>query len=111
MSLIPRTLRPVPPVRVARIGELAVVHSIESFTFTSGHPLRAANCMFCHMIIGGDQVAIIGLAGLAGDACDCGAIIGDVYLIHAAHFPVDPDKITVALRRAHSCTQYHPVHR
>lgn len=111
MSLLSRRVRPASPVRVARAGDLAVVNSIEAFTLIPGHPMRGAACMYCHHLIGAERVAVIGLAGLGGDACSCSAIAGDVFLIHARHFPADPDLISRALREAVSCTLYHPVHR
>lgn len=111
MSLLSRTVRRASPGRIARPGDLAVVNSIEAFTLAPGHPLRGATCMFCHQLIGSARIAVIGLAGLGGDACSCSAITSDVFLIHAAHFPVDPDEISAALRKAVSCRIYHPVHR
>jgi hypothetical protein len=96
--------------RAVRDGDLAVVNSIEAFTLAAGHRMRAASCMLCHEAIGGKRVAVIGLAGLAGDACQCGGITGDLFVIHASHFPVDPQVITAALRAGVSCGLSHPVH-
>lgn len=110
MSLFSRTVRPASPTRVARVRDLVVVNSIEAFTLETGHPMRGAQCMLCHHLIGGDRVAIIGLGGLAGEACPCGAIPADLFLIHAAHFPVQPDVISTGLRRALTCRAYHPAH-
>ena len=101
-SAIPRTVR---------VGDLAVVNSIECFTLASGHPLRGAPCLLCRQVIGSARVAVIGVAGLAGDACQCGTVTGDVFLIHAAHFPVPPAQITAALRAGLACESAHPVHR
>lgn len=97
--------------RTAHVGDLAAVNSIESFILARGHQLRGANCVLCRNVIGGYRVAVIGLAGLAGDACRCGAICGDLFLIHAHHFPANPDDIEDALRTAMVCDTAHPAHR
>lgn len=96
--------------RTAHDGDLAVVNSIEAFVFAVEHPMRGALCVFCHLPVGTQKVAVIGLAALADDACDCGAISSDLFLIHAHHFPADPKQIEAVLRRAMSCQLRHPAH-
>jgi hypothetical protein len=108
-EVISRMRRQAVP-RTVWTGDLAVVNSIEAFVLGSGHQLRGACCLLCAQLIGKRKVAIIGLAGLAGDACQCGAVCGDLFLIHAAHFPVDPQVIERALRQGMSCRTYHPAH-
>lgn len=96
--------------RTARTGDLAVVNSVEAFVLETGHRLRAAPCLLCRQLIGGRRVAVVGLAALAGDACHCGAIGSDVFLIHASHFPVDSQHLSMALHRGMDCGLRHPAH-
>ena len=98
-----------PPGQVTEApdGSLAVCHSAESFTLMPGHRMRAAKCLICHLLIGSGQAAVIGVAALAGDACRCGGIVSDLYLIHATHVPMDPDDLAAAIHRGLACPVCH----
>jgi len=95
--------QPDDQLRAVHDGEIAVVHCAEAFLFEPGNRLRAARCLMCGERIGGYPAAIIGVAALAGEACRCGGIVSDVFLIHAAHLPTDPDTLQGAIHRALHC--------
>ena len=98
---------PPAPVDEAIDGALAVCHSAQSFTLAPGHRMRAAKCLICHLLIGAGQAAVIGVAALTGDACRCGGIVSDLYLIHASHVPMDPDALAAAVHRGLACPTCH----
>lgn len=87
-------------VPVAGDGALATLLSIEPFILAPGHPMRGSSCLLCPDCIGGAPATLIGVAGLGGPPCGCGAVTSDVFLSHAAHFPVDPVTLRDALQRA-----------
>lgn len=88
-------------------GHIAIVYCNEPFAFEAGHRMRAANCLICREAIGGQPAAVIGAAALAGEACQCGGIVSDVFLAHAEHFPMDPDALQAAISRGLHCTTQH----
>lgn len=88
-------------------GHVAIVYCNEAFVFEAGHRMRAAPCMICLEMIGGQDATVIGVATLAGDACLCGGIVSDVFLAHAAHFPMPPAELQAAIRRALECSSSH----
>ena len=97
-----------PPAAVAG-DSLTVCQSSQSFTFTAGHRMRAAKCLICHLLIGSGQAALVGVAALAGDACRCGGVVSDLYLIHACHVPLDPDALAAAVHRGLACQTCNPT--
>ena len=100
-----------PPDQVdeAADGSLAVCHSAQSFTLIAGHRMRAAKCLICHLLIGSGQAALVGVAALAGDACRCGGVVSDLFLVHATHMPMDPDDLAAAVHRGLACRACHPA--
>lgn len=99
--------RPVVPPRAAAPGSLAVIHCPEAFTLEPGHRLRAARCLVCRQLIGGQAVTVIGVAALAGEACRCGGVVSDTFLVHAIHMPIGTRQLTAAIHRGLSCGQVH----
>ena len=97
------------PVDEAADGSLAVCHSAQSFTLAPGHRMRAAKCLICHLLIGSGEAALVGVAALAGNACRCGGVVSDLFLIHASHVPMDPDDIAAAVHRGLACPVCHPA--
>lgn len=94
-----RGRRPAPfPVRAAD-GALAKLHCAETFTLDPGHSLRKVPCLICQLPIAGAPATIIGIAVLGGDACICGGIVSDAFLIHAIHLPMTADQISEAIYR------------
>lgn len=100
--MMPPTTPMVAP-NVDNRGQVAIVYCNESFTFDPGHRMRGARCLICREMIGGQPAGIIGAAGLMGDACRCGAITVDVWLIHAAHTPMPAAELHAAIRRGLEC--------
>lgn len=100
---------PPAPVDEALEGSLAVCHSAQSFTLTSGHRMRAAKCLICHLLIGSGQAVLVGVAALAGDACRCGGVVSDLFLVHASHIPMDADDLAGAVHRGLACPVCHPA--
>ena len=100
---------PDAPDTVAADGALAVCHSAQPFTFTAGHRMRAAKCLICHLLIGSGQAALVGVAALAGNACRCGGVVSDLFLIHATHMPMDPGDLAAAVHRGLACPTCHPA--
>lgn len=94
------------PVRAAD-GALAKLHCEQAFTLDPGHSLRKAPCLICQLPIGDAAATIIGLAALAGDACICGGIVSDAFLIHAIHLPMTADQISEAIYRGVKCPVDH----
>lgn len=88
-------------------GGLAVVYCAEAFSFNGGHPMRGSRCLICAQPVGGDLVTVIGVAALAGEACDCSRIVSDVFLLHAAHLPMDPPVLQVAIQLGMTCKRDH----
>ena len=93
--------------RSVATGALAVVHCPEAFTLDPGHRLRAAHCLICRQLIGGQPAAVIGVAALGGEACTCGGVISDVFLIHAVHLPINPTELQTAIHRGIQCPNSH----
>ena len=83
--------------------QVAIVYCNQSFTFDPGHRMRAAHCLICGEMIGGQSVGVIGAAALAGEACRCGGIVSDVFLIHADHMPMPPTELQAAIHRGLEC--------
>lgn len=88
-------------------GHVAIVYCNEAFTFAPGHRMRAARCLVCAQVIGGEDATVIGAAALAGEACRCGGIVSDVFLAHAAHFPMPPAELQSVIRRGLECNNNH----
>ena len=84
-------------------GALAIVCCAEPFLFADGHPMRGAPCLICRQLISGEVVRLIGIAALDGDACICGSVVNDMYLVHEMHIPVDAQLLTAAIERALHC--------
>src|SRR3981189_3718950 len=59
----------IKPPAVAGEFSVAVVQSEVAFVFTAGHRMRAAHCLVCDELIGGEPAVLTGAAGLAGGAC------------------------------------------
>lgn len=104
-----RVPAPPGPVDEAVDGSLAVCHSAQSFTLVPGHRMRAARCLVCHLLIGSGQAALVGVAALAGDACRCGGVVSDLFLVHASHVPMDADDLAAAVHRGLACPTCHPA--
>lgn len=98
----------MPPPRpvVARNGDLVTVHTGDLFTLEPGHRMRAARCVICHQAIGPALAAIIGVAALAGDACNCGSVYSEAFILHAAHLPLTPAQMETVIR--HGTGHHHP---
>jgi len=92
---------------VAAGGQVAVVYCNQSFTFEAGHRMRAARCLVCGYLIGDSPAAVIGAAALVDEACDCGGIVTDAWLIHASHTPMEPDALKSVIRRGLECPHIH----
>ena len=88
-------------------GDLAIVHCGESFTLGPGNRMRASGCPFCAGLIGGEVAAVIGVAALDGDPCTCGALVCDVFIIHASHLPVSGGALQAAITRGINCPSRH----
>lgn len=88
-------------------GQVAIVYCNEAFTFDPGHRMRAAHCLICAEMIGGHSAAVVGAAALAGEACRCGGIVSDVFLVHADHLPMPPAELQAAIRRGLECGANH----
>jgi hypothetical protein len=91
------------PDSVVRDGDIAVLHCSAAFTFAPGNRMRAARCLVCRELIGGQYTTVIGAAALAGDACDCGGVVSDVFLVHADHLPMDAEQLQAAIHRGLHC--------
>lgn len=104
-----RLRRPAAKPRAAADGTLAVLHCPEAFTLAPGHRMRAASCLICGQLIGGQPAAVIGVAALAGEACTCGGVVSDTFLIHAAHLPINSEQLTVAIHRGIKCPNSHEL--
>lgn len=85
-------------------GQVAIVYCNEAFTFDPGHRMRASHCLICSECIGGEPAAVVGAAALMGEACRCGGIVSDVFLVHAAHLPLPPAELQAAIRRGLECS-------
>lgn len=85
-------------------GHVAIVYCNEAFTFDAGHRMRAAHCLICRQCIGGQAAAVVGAAALLGEACECGGIVSDVFLVHASHLPMPPAELQAAIRRGLECS-------
>lgn len=101
--MMPPTTPMVNPV-ITDDGHIGIVYCNEAFTFAPGHRMRAAPCLICQRAIGGEPASVVGAVALCGDACSCGCVTSDVYLTHAAHFPLPPADLETALHRALECT-------
>jgi hypothetical protein len=88
-------------------GSIAIVHCAEAFVFAPGHRMRAAHCLICHALIGNRHASIIGAAALAGDACECGGVVSDLFVIHAGHMPIDRTVLRDAITRGLRCDARH----
>ncbi len=85
-------------------GQVAIVYCNEAFAFGPGHRMRAARCLVCGECIGGQSATVIGAAALAGEACNCGGVVSDVFLAHAGHFPMPPAELQAVIRRGLECS-------
>jgi hypothetical protein len=85
-------------------GQVAIVYCNEAFMFEPGHRMRAARCLICQECIGGQAAAVVGAAALMGEACRCGGIVSDVFLVHADHLPMEPAPLQAAIRRGLECS-------
>lgn len=94
---------PVGPAAVVGDYGVAIVHCAEAFTFVAGHRLRAASCLVCGQLIGGQFATLIGAAALMGDPCTCGGVVSDVFLVHADHLPMDSAELQAAITRGLQC--------
>lgn len=99
--------RPAATPRAAADGALAVLHCAEAFTLAPGHRMRAAHCLICRRLIGGQAATVIGVAALAGEACACGGVVADTFLIHAVHLPIGASQLTAAIHRGIQCPDSH----
>lgn len=88
-------------------GTIIVVRSGYQLQLTASHPMRRARCVICRQPIGDQLATLIGTAALTGVGCACGSVPSDVFIAHAAHFPIDPDELTDTLTRALSCADDH----
>lgn len=95
--------QPMVATNVDELGHIAIVYCNEAFTFDAGHRMRAARCLVCREMIGGQDATVVGAAALTGEACNCGGIVSDVFLAHAGHFPMPPAELQAALRRGLEC--------
>lgn len=75
----------------------------EAVTFEPGHRMRAARCLICRDCIGGTRAVVIAIAPLIGEACPCGGIDSDAWLIHAGHLPMPPAELQTAIKRGLEC--------
>ena len=100
--------RPEPePVRVVNENEVAVMICMEPFILRVSHRDRAAPCLICRKMIGGEPATVLGVAALADPGCECGQVSADVFLMHAGHLPVDRDTLSRAIRRGLECGKIH----
>lgn len=102
--MMPPTHPMVSPV-IDNTGHIAIIYCNQEFTFTPAHPMRRTRCVICRDLIGGQPATVIGAAGLAGDACDCGAVISETFLAHAACFPLPAAELQAALTIALGCSR------
>lgn len=93
--------------RSVATGALAVVYCPEAFTLEPSHRLRAAHCLICRQLIGGQPATVVGVAALAGEACTCGGVVSDVFLLHAVHLPIGDEQLTAAIHRGIQCPNSH----
>jgi len=98
---------PRSPSRLSVPGEIVIVYCAESLVFAPGNPMRDARCLVCQEIIGHRPTAIIGAAALVGVACECGGIASDVFLVHAAHLPLERAALQTAISRGLECGSAH----
>jgi hypothetical protein len=105
---VPEGINLIP--RVAVPHEVAVVYASDTFTFEAGSRMRTAKCLACDQAIGGDPVAVIGVAALDGAPCACGATMSDVYLMHTDHMPLNMATLHAAITRGVECDLYHSSH-
>ena len=104
---MPAGKRPVLAPRAAPEGTMAVVHCGEPFLLDPGHRLRAAPCLVCRKAIGAQAATVIGVAPLAGAACECGALTSDVFLVHYSHLPIRSPQLARAIAAAVQCPRDH----
>jgi hypothetical protein len=97
MSLFRRRRRPVPE---APDGQLVTNIGAAAFTLAPGHPMRSAPCVICRVPVLGHEVTIAGVTALAGQACSCGALPAEQFLMHAGHRPLRPGQLTDAAHHA-----------
>lgn len=99
---------PQPSVRVpqpAGQGTVALICGPDSFLFNPGHRLRAARCLVCGDLIGGQPATIIGAIPLDGEICTCSRIDSDMWLIHASHMPMTVSEIREAVESGLRCDE------
>lgn len=101
--MMPPTTPMVSPV-ITDDWHVGIVYCNESFTFAPGHRMRAASCLICRQTIGGEPASVVGAVALSGEACSCGCVVSDVFLTHAAHFPMPAADLRTALCRGLECT-------
>lgn len=88
-------------------GKLALIHCDEPFTFAPGHPNRSARCPVCRELIADRPAAVIGVAVLDQNPCECGAMDSETLLIHFAHIPISFDELKTAVSGTVKC-RYQP---
>lgn len=86
---------------------VATVGCPESFTLGPAHQMRSAPCLACREPVGGEPVTVIGVAALAGPACECGGVVSDVFLVHASHLPLPQLKLQAMIQHALGCALPH----
>ena len=83
-----------PPVaEIAEDGRVAAMTNPVPFTLAPGHPMRGGLCIMCRTLLGGEQIGVVGIAILAGQACSCGSVPAQMFLAHAFHRPFDAGRL------------------
>ncbi len=93
---------PLLPV-VDDIGMVMVNYGGTVFRFAPGHRMRAAPCLVCRQVIGGQPVQAVGAVALTGEACRCGGLESDMFLVHDQHMPMSLEDLQAAIGRGLEC--------
>lgn len=88
-------------------GDVAVLYCPAAFQLAPVHPMRKAHCVICGEMIGGQYATIVAIGALAGDACQCGGVVADAFLLHADHLPMSAEQLQEAVGRALHCERPH----
>lgn len=73
--------------------------------------MRSTPCLICREAVAGEPIMVVGIAAFDGDACACGVIGSDVYLLHSAHLPLTYDTLTSTIDNALTCNAGNFNHR
>lgn len=89
---------PAPPT-VVEDDDIVLVQCADTMLLPPGSHMRAARCLACAQPIGARPFTVFGIATVAGPPRTGDDIESDVFMVHADHWPMDPDALEATVAR------------